>query len=158
MRAREHRPSFIVGLPEGNEPIDDDLAKHCHFVGILVAVSALALAVFTIGAAIVDGSQWVLLVVIVPMGLICWVQGLEVGRFAVPAHRVQLDAARTTLTTVTNRITNIRAAPISGWTENRVAFGYRIVAGSVTGAVVQVLAAKAYGQQVSSRRSECVRV
>jgi hypothetical protein len=84
------------------------------------------------------------LVVVFPMALICWVLGLEVGRFAVPAHGVQLDTARTTLTTVTARIANIRAASTSGWIANLVVLGYGIVTGLVTGAVVEVLAGKGF--------------
>ncbi|WP_182067198.1 hypothetical protein [Curtobacterium sp. ME12] len=140
----------LFGISIGGQAAFEDprhrqrIRRGVGLIGILIAVSALALAVFTIGAAVVNGSQWALLVVVFPMALICWVLGLEVGRFAVPAHGVQLDAARITLTTVTDRITNIRAASASGWTANLVVLGYGTVLGLVTGAVVQVLAGRGF--------------
>jgi len=140
----------LFGISIGGQAAFEDprhrqrIRRGVGLIGILIAVSALTLAVFTIGAAVVDGSQWALLVVVFPMALICWVLGLEVGRFAVPAHGVQLDSARTTLTTVTARIANIQVATALGWTANLVVLGYGIVAGLVTGAVVEVLAGKGF--------------
>jgi hypothetical protein len=140
----------LFGISIGGQAAFEDprhrqrIRRGVGLIGILIAVSALTLAVFTIGAAVVDGSQWALLVVVFPMALICWVLGLEVGRFAVPAHGVQLDTARTTLTTVTDRITNIRAASASGWIANLVVLGYGIITGLATGAVVEMLAGRGF--------------
>ncbi|OQJ63136.1 hypothetical protein B5P24_09100 [Clavibacter tessellarius] len=66
-------------------------------VGLLVAMAAMVLAVFAIGAACVDAMARPSLVVVLPMTVICWALGIEVGRFNVADRDTQLLRARSDL-------------------------------------------------------------
>ncbi|MBF4595690.1 hypothetical protein ITJ58_18160 [Curtobacterium flaccumfaciens] len=72
------------------------------------------------------------------MVILCWVLGLEVGRFIVPAHHVQLGAARQAKAITVQRLSALPRASGNIWTAHSVTIGYG-VAGIVTRCVVQLI-------------------
>jgi hypothetical protein len=85
----------IGGQSTFRKRIDRDTTRRSAGVlGVLVAVSAMALFVFAVSAAVSDPRLWPSLVVIVPTTIICWYLGIEVGRYVVPDLRQQLRTAQ----------------------------------------------------------------
>lgn len=81
----------------------DRTRRSAGALGILVAMSAMALFIFGVSAAISDLKYAPSLVVIVPTTTICWFLGIEVGRYVVPDHRQQLTTARQQKLTLTQK-------------------------------------------------------
>ncbi|MFT7767134.1 hypothetical protein [Clavibacter tessellarius] len=95
-------------------------------VGLLVAMAAMVLAVFAIGAAWADATAFPSLVVVLPMTVICWALGIEVGRFNVADRDTQLLRARSDLARI-----QVQLRGLLGRSRRR-AFVYLAMAAHVT--------------------------
>lgn len=112
--------------------------------GVLLAASALTLGTFAVAATFIEPHRLPALIVVVPMVILCWVLGLEVGRFIVPAHHVQLDAARQARDITVQRLGALPRPSRNIWTAHLVTIGYGVAAGIVTGCVVQLIVGRGF--------------
>lgn len=113
-------------------------------IGILIAAAALTLGALAVAAAVTDSQRIPVLVVVLPLVGLCWVLGLEVGRFVVPAHHVQLDAARQTAEIAERRLAALPRPSRNVWTAHLATIGHGLLAGIATGCVVQAFAGRGF--------------
>lgn len=106
-------------------------------IGIVIAGSAMLLAAFAVAASLDEPRRAPLLVIVIPTAGICWVLGLEVGRFVVPAHQVQLSSAYETLHSAQQRLAALPQPAKNIWIAHLTAIGHALILGVVTGIIVQ---------------------
>ncbi|OQJ54634.1 hypothetical protein B5P20_11420 [Clavibacter sepedonicus] len=79
-------------------------------VGVLMAVAALVLTTFAVGATFSDVRRIPALVVILPAAATCWLLGMEVGRFVVPDHETQLTGTAASLSKAEDRLRRVESS------------------------------------------------
>jgi hypothetical protein len=137
----------IGGQSTFQKRIDRDTTRRSAGVlGILVAVSAMALFIFAVSAAVSNPKLWPSLVVIVPTTIICWYLGIEVGRYVVPDLRQQLRTAQQQEVTLKQRREALPEDRAEGaWTASVIAIRALVFAVLAMAAVAATMQPRDWG-------------
>lgn len=141
----------LYGISLGGQAAFES-ARHRHrirqgvgLIGVLLAGSALALAVFATAAAFTTPDRIPVLLVILPTAGICYTLGVEVGRFIVPSHHEQLDAAKQAKIDTQARLSRLPRRASGRWLYQATPIWYGILAGVATGLVVEKTVGDGFG-------------
>jgi hypothetical protein len=113
----------------------DNVRRGVGVVGLVVAAATLSLTALAIAAALRNPTDIPGLVVIIPTAIVGWTLGIEVGRYVVPEHSVQLSSARKKLEDAQSRLGRLPLTARRAWSAH-LSIAMAAACGAFAGAVI----------------------